>query len=43
LRRVYEVGWWRCVSGATLTLAAMLLGSLFVYRTVQFLVIYALI
>jgi len=43
LRRVYEVGWWRCVFGATLTLAAMLLGSLFVYRTVQFLVIYALI
>jgi hypothetical protein len=43
MRRVYEVGWWRAVPSATLLMLAMFTGSLYLYRTLQFLVIYALI
>lgn len=43
LRRIYDAGWWRSIPSALLVLAGMLAGSLYVYRTVQFLVIYALI
>ncbi len=40
IRRVYDVGWWRAIPGAVLTLLVMIFGSLYLYRTLQFLLIF---
>ncbi len=42
VHRVYSVSWWRAVPSAVLLMVAMFTGSLYVYRTLQFLLIYAL-